>query len=133
MAPDPLGTLDAVLAGLHTLVDISEDIPEESLRTRISGAVTGLRAAVLTVREQILRQQEQHEEQVAQLRRGAEAAAPRRDRAPRTKFGCYQFDDSEGLFCAACYDKQSGRRVRTIPRAGTALVCPNCRAAYPMR
>jgi hypothetical protein len=133
MDPDPLGTLDAVLAGLHTLVEISEEIAEESLRTRISGAVTGLRAAVLTVREQILQQQEQYEHQAAQLRHTAEANAPRRDRTPRTKFGCYQFDDSEGLFCPACYDRQAGRRVRTIPRAGTALVCPNCRAAYPMR
>ena len=132
MAPDPLGTLDAVLAGLHTLIEISEDIPDESVRTRISGAVTGLRAAVLTVREQILHQQGQHEGETAKLRQTIDAASPRRDRTPRTKFGCYQFDDAEGLFCSACYDRQ-GRKVRTIPRAGNTLVCPNCRAAYPFR
>jgi uncharacterized protein YbaR (Trm112 family) len=132
MAPDPLGTLDAVLAGLHTLVEISEDIAEETLRTRISGTVTGLRAAVLTVRDQILQQQEQYGDEAAKLRQKLEAATPRRERALRTKFGCYQFDESEGLFCAACYDRQA-RKIRTIPRAGNTLVCPNCRAAYPMR
>ena len=131
MDPDPLGTLDAVLAGLHILIEISEEIPEETLRNRISGAVSGLRAAVLTVRGQILQQREQYEGQAARLRHAAEENAPRRERALRTKFGCYQFDDSEGLFCSACYDKQ-GRKIRTIPRAGSTLVCPNCRAAYPM-
>jgi hypothetical protein len=132
MAPDPLGTLDAVLAGLHTLIEISEEINEESLRNRISGAVGGLRAAVLTIREQILQQQEQYEGEAAKLRHTVEANAPRRERTLRIKFGCYQFDDSEGLFCSACYDRQS-RKVRTIPRAGSTLVCPNCRAVYLMR
>jgi hypothetical protein len=132
MSPDPLATLDAVMAGLHTLAEIAEETADEGVRQRLTGAVTGLRAAVLTVRDQILRQQEQHQQLLAQARQAGTEPPPRRERAPRTKYGCYQFDDTEGLFCAACFDRQN-RRIRTIPHGGTALVCPNCRAVYPYR
>jgi hypothetical protein len=133
MESDPLATLDAVLAGLHTLAEASEEIAEEALRNRITGAVVGLRAAVLTVRGEILQMHELLEQQAAERRQAAEDAPPaRRERTTRMKYGCYQFDDTEGLFCVACYDKQS-RRVRTIPTGGHSLVCPNCRAEYRYR
>jgi hypothetical protein len=99
------------------------------LRNPLTGAVTGLRAAVLTTREQILQQQEHYQQHARQ----AEEQRPIRwDRAPRQKHGCYQFDDTEGLFCPAYYDKQGGR-VRTIPHKGNSLACPNCRSVYPYR
>lgn len=132
MVPDPLGTLDAVLAGLHTLADISGEVGDEALRNRITGAVTGLRAAILTVRSEVIHQQERCADLESRLQHAQAPAGRRTERAARMKFGCYQFDDAEGLFCASCYDRQ-GRRIRTIPRAGTMLVCPNCRAEYPFR
>jgi hypothetical protein len=131
MAPDPLATLDAVLAGLHTLAEVAEESGDEALRARLTGTITGLRAAVLTVRGQILPQQDQYESLLGEARRQAESGAPR-GKTPRTKYGCYQFDGVEGLFCPACYDRQS-RRIRTIPHGGGELVCPNCRAAYAYR
>lgn len=122
MSPDPLATLDAVMAGLHTLAEIAEEAGDEVVRQRLTATLTGLRSAVLTVRDQIVRQQEQQQT----------LAQARPERVLRTKHGCYQFDDTEGLFCAACYDRQN-RRIRTIPRGGAGLVCPNCRTIYPYK
>ena len=48
------------------------------------------------------------------------------------KWGCYQFDDTEGLFCAACYDKRN-RRIRTMRYNSDNLVCPNCRTLFSVR
>ncbi len=132
MAPDPLPTLDAILAGLNTLAETSEEIADEALRQRITGTVVGLRAAVLTVRGQILQQQESYAQLEAERREVEETSRGGRPERPRMKYGCYQFNDTEGLFCPACYDRQ-GRRIRTIPTGGVSLICPNCRASYQYR
>lgn len=131
MATDPLPTLDAVLAGLGSISEIVAEIDDEVVRRRIDATVTGLRAAVLTARGQIVRQQEHYAGVEAQMRQVA-GTPVRRERPPRTRYGCYQFDDAEGLFCPACYDRL-GRKVRTLPHGGSELACPNCRARYPYR
>jgi hypothetical protein len=133
MAPESLDTLDAVLAGLHTLAGHAASVEDEQLRQKLTGTIIGLRSAILTVREQVLRQQEQFEQLTAQTRDygGAQSALPR-NRTPRMKWGCYQFDDTEGLFCTACYDKRN-RRVRTVRHNSEHLVCPNCRTLFPVR
>src|SRR5947209_4101536 len=112
MTPESLQSLDAVLAGLHSLAETAESIQDAELRQRMTGTIVGLRAVILTVRDQILQIQEGYEQQLAQSRQSAEdPAAARRDKPPRKKWGCYQFDDTEGLFCAVCYDKKH-RKVR---------------------
>src|SRR5829696_7349502 len=108
MAPESLDTLDAVLLGLNTLAGHAESVEDEQLRQRMTSAIVGVRSAVLTARGQVLHMYEQFEQLSAQSRPyGADAppAAPRA-RTPRMKWGCYQFDDTEGLFCTTCYDKR---------------------------
>jgi hypothetical protein len=133
MAPESLDSLDAILAGLHTLAGHAETVEDEQLRQRLTGTIVGLRAAVLTVRGQVLHMQDQLEQLTAQTRdhAAAQPVAPR-NRTPRMKGGCYQFDDTEGLFCTACYDKRN-RRVRTMRFNSANLVCPNCRMLFPVR
>ncbi len=138
MSSDPLDTLDAILAGLHTLSGVAETVAEEELRNRLTGAVAGLRSAVLTARGEVQHMQEQYEQTLAQSRPyGAELRhsgeiRPRVGPTPRMKWGCYQFDDTEGLFCTACYDKRN-RRIRTMRYNSENLVCPNCRTLFPVR
>src|SRR3954463_16259089 len=129
MAPESLQSLDAVLSGLHTLAETAESVEDEQLRQRLTGTVVGLRAVILNVRGQILKMQEQYEQLAAQTRQAAVGAAPVRPAPARVKFGCYQFDDNEGLFCAICYDKK-GRRIRATRVNSLSLVCPNCRTSY---
>src|SRR3954470_4691337 len=132
MAAESLQSLDAVLTGLHTLADTAETIEDQDLRTRLTGTITGLRAVILNVREQILKQQEQYDQLVAQSRQtGDDPSMIRRERPTRMKWGCYQFDDTEGLFCTVCYDKR-GRKIRATRVNSTSLVCPNCRAVFSM-
>lgn len=131
---DSLDTLDAIMAGLHTLAADAESVADEQLRARMTGAIVGLRAAVLTCRDQVLQMHDQHDQVVAQARQQAVEAPTTRGRgpAPRMKWGCYQFDDTEGLFCTACYDKRN-RRIRTMRYNSENLYCPNCRMLFPVR
>jgi hypothetical protein len=109
-------------------------VEDEQVRHRLTGAITGLRAAVLTARDQVLQMQEQHEQLAAQTPTyaGQPGARPALQAPPRKKWGCYQFDDAEGLFCTACYDKRK-RRIRTMRFNSDNLVCPNCRMLFPVR
>jgi hypothetical protein len=133
MGPESLDTLDAVLAGLHTLAGHAGSVEDEQLRHKLTSTIVGLRSAILTARGQVLHMQEQLEQLTAQARQfSGEPASATRHRAPRMKWGCYQFDDSEGLFCTACFDKRN-RRVRTMRHNSANLVCPNCRTLFPVR
>lgn len=123
MGPDTLDTLDAIMAGLHTLNAHAESVADEQLRARLTGAIVGLRAAVLTARDQVTQMQAH----IGKLQAGTRASI-----APRMKWGCYQFDDAEGLFCARCWDARQ-RRIRTMPYNPGNLVCPNCRALFPIK
>jgi len=128
MGPDSLQSLDAVLQGLHTLAETAEGIEDQDLRNRLTGTIVGLRAVVLTARDQILQMQERYEQQIAQLRQAGNE--PRREAPLRVEWGCYQFADTEGIFCAVCFDKR-GRKIRATV-SGRSLVCPHCRATFPM-
>jgi hypothetical protein len=131
---DTLDTLDAILAGLHTLAGDAESVEDEQLRARLTGSIVGLRAAILTCRGQVLQLAEQFEQLASRSQQSVtDAVASRgRTRTPRMKWGCYQFDDTEGLFCTTCYDKRN-RRIRTMRYNSESLVCPNCRTVFPMR
>jgi hypothetical protein len=44
------------------------------------------------------------------------------------KWGCYQFEGNEGLFCTACYDTKGQKiQVSRIP-GGRFRQCPVCKA-----
>ncbi len=133
MVDESLQSLDAVLAGLHSLADTAETVQDEQVRLRLTGTIVGLRAVILNVRDQILQLHDQNERRAVQMRRqGDDPLLVPPQRTLRKKWGCYQFEDSEGLFCAACYDNK-GRRVRATRVNAESLVCPNCRSVYPRR
>jgi hypothetical protein len=131
MAAESLENLDAVLAGLNTLAETAESVQDEQTRHRLTGAVVGLRAVVLNVRGQVLQMQGAYDRLAAEKREANRVVPPERNKPARIKWGCYQFDDIEGLFCSACYDKK-GRRIRATRVNATSLVCPNCRTTFPI-
>jgi hypothetical protein len=129
MALESLETLDAVLLGLSTLAETAEVVADETLRHRLTGVIVALQATVLSARDQILRREAQFEKLQAESRQTAAAPDSMRRDKPRTKWGCYQFDGVEGLFCTDCYDRL-GRRIRTSPTQG-GFTCPNCMTVFP--
>ncbi len=46
---------------------------------------------------------------------------------PRKKWGCYQFEGEEGLFCTACYDTK-GKKIQTTRLNPNFRQCPVCKA-----
>jgi hypothetical protein len=132
MPSDPLDTLDAILAGLHTLSGVAETVADEEVRNRLTGAIVGLCSATLTARGEVQHLQEQFEQALAQAQQHGGDLRQRVATTPRMKWGCYQFDDTEGLFCTACYDNRN-RRIRTMRFNSGNLVCPNCRTLFPVR
>jgi hypothetical protein len=130
MAGQSLHSLDAVLAGLHSLAETAEAVEDEALRQRLTGTIVSLRGVILTVREEFLQMQDSNEQLRAQAPPVEGEPAPRRARPPRMKWGCYQFDDSEGVFCTVSYDTR-GRKVRATRVSSNSHVCPVCRTVFP--
>jgi hypothetical protein len=48
---------------------------------------------------------------------------------PRLKWGCYQFEGEEGLFCTACYDLKRAR-IQTTRLNSSQRACPVCKAVF---
>jgi hypothetical protein len=46
---------------------------------------------------------------------------------PRRKWGCYHFDDDDGLFCTACYDTK-GQKIQTTRLNPNFRQCPASKA-----
>jgi len=67
--------------------------------------------------------------------RGGDATAEGHDPSavtaakPRLKWGCYEFDGEEGLFCTACYDTK-GQKIRTTRLSSKFRQCPVCKAVF---
>jgi hypothetical protein len=69
-------------------------------------------------------------EQVAELQqRNSELARarPENKQKPKLKWGCYQFEGEEGLFCTACYDTK-GVKSQTSRVTSRFRLCPVCNA-----
>ena len=129
-ASESLERLDAVLTGLHTLAETAESVEDAMVRQRMTGTIVGLRAVILTVREHILEMQTAYEQLLLQNRPANEAGAAARREPLRMKWGCYQFDETEAVYCKVCYDTKR-RKVRAMRYNSTSVVCPICRKQFP--
>ncbi|MEX1014156.1 MAG: hypothetical protein WDZ80_03280 [Candidatus Paceibacterota bacterium] len=45
------------------------------------------------------------------------------------KWGCYQFEGEEGLYCTACFDTK-GEKILTTRVRGGARECPVCKSEF---
>ncbi len=48
---------------------------------------------------------------------------------PQLKWGCYQFEGEQGLFCTACYDTK-GQKIQTTRMNSNFRMCPVCKAKF---
>lgn len=61
--------------------------------------------------------------------RALKEAAPEAREKPRLKWGCYQFEGEQGLFCTACYDTK-GQKIQTTRMSSNFRMCPVCKAKF---
>jgi hypothetical protein len=118
-------TLGTAIASIKTITDIAATVTNAQLRQELNGKIADLQSTLLAARQQMLAMQEKYEQVLLENKLLKEAAAPKEK--PRRKWGCYQFDGEDGLFCTACYDTK-GRKIQTTRLNSNFRQCPVCKA-----
>jgi hypothetical protein len=57
------------------------------------------------------------------------SAKPEKKEKPTLKWGCYKFEENEGLYCTACYDAK-GQKILTTRLNVRFRQCPICKAMF---
>jgi hypothetical protein len=111
-----LTALTTALSGLKTVTEIPGAISNDKVRSELKGRMAELMDTVLNVRQQMLDLQQKYMEVLDENRRLKEAVAPKEKYT--VKFGCYQFEGDDGMYCTACYDSKN-KKIRASRVMGT--------------
>jgi hypothetical protein len=125
--PEIVKTIATAVGGLKSLTDIAATITNAKQRQELNGIIAELQTALLAARQQMLEMQTEHERVLQENKLLKEAKAPRE--RPKIKWGCYQFDGEEGLFCTACYDTR-GQKILTTRLNSSYRSCPVCKVMF---
>lgn len=120
-----LTALTTAINALKTVTEIPGAISNDKVRNEMKGKMADLMDTVLNVRQQMLDLQQKYMEVLDENRRLKEAVAPREKTT--LKFGCYQFEGDDGLYCTVCYDTKN-KKVRASRILGH-YICGACKAA----
>jgi TolA-binding protein len=123
---DTLKTLGTALGGIKAITDIAATITNAKLRQEMNGKIADLQGTLLMARQQMLEMQEKYEQVLQENKKLKEAAATPKAK-PRMKWGCYEFEGEDGLFCTACYDMK-GQKIQTTRININFRQCPACKA-----
>ncbi|WP_148312757.1 hypothetical protein [Marinobacter similis] len=107
------------------LREISKNIADAEFKNvlaDLSNELADLKLEAASMKEQLAALQEEN----ALLRH---VAVPAEEKPSGTKWGCYQFESEEGLFCTACWDSKR-RKSRTTRFTAKFRTCPVCNAAH---
>jgi hypothetical protein len=121
---DPLSAVDHAITLVKRLRDISKNVAEAEFKNVLADLLSELADAKV----EIAALKGQVAEQTDEIR-ALKTAAPEGKVKPTVKWGCYQFEGDEGLYCTACYDS---RGVKSLTSRDPAKVrfrrCPVCHA-----
>lgn len=127
---ETIKTLGAALTSIKTLSDIADTISNAKVRQEFNGKIADLQGVVIAARQQMLTMQDKYEELLRENKQLKEqlkeSEAPREK--PSMKWGCYQFEGEDGLFCTACYDTK-GKKHRTTRINSNLRQCPVCKSS----
>jgi hypothetical protein len=124
---DTLKTFGTALGSIKTITEIAASISNAKLRQEMNGKIAELQDTLLAARQQMLEMQEKYELVLKENKQLKEAVVPKV--RPRMKWGCYQFDGDDGLFCTACYDTK-GQKNQTTRLNSKYRQCPVCQAIF---
>jgi hypothetical protein len=106
------------------LREISKNIAEAEFRNLLadlSNELGDAKLEIASLKEQLARISEENHR--------LKTAAPEKRQKPKLKWGCYQFEGEEGLFCTACYDTK-GRKIMTSRMNSNYRSCPVCKSVF---
>ena len=118
---DILATLNHSISLVSRLREISKNLSEAEFKNLLADLSSELAEAKIHIAE--LKTQLAA---LAEENRSLKAAAPESKQTPTQKWGCYQFEGEQGLFCTACYDSK-GKKSLTNRLSSTRRSCPVCK------
>jgi len=120
---DVVSSVNGAIALVSKLRDIAKKIDQAEMRNLLadlSNELADAKMAVAELKEQVVTLSEEN-------RLLKEIQLGEREKPVRVKWGCYQFEGDEGLFCTACYDTK-GQKIRVAHIQGRFHQCPVCKA-----
>ena len=119
---DVLATINHSISLVTRLREISKNLTEaefKNLLADLSNELADAKIHIADLKYQLAAQADEI--------RSLKAASPAAKESPTTKWGCYQFEGTEGLFCTACYDSKGQKSLTTRANAKFRM-CPVCKA-----
>lgn len=119
---DVLATLNHSISLVSRLREISKNLSEAEFKNLLADLSSELADAKIHIAE--LKTQLAV---LAEENRSLKSAALENKQTPSQKWGCYEFEGEQGLFCTACYDSK-GKKSLTNRMSSTRRSCPVCKA-----
>ena len=120
---DVVSAVSSSIALVKRLREISKNIEEaefKNLLADLAGELADVKLEVADLKEKIALLQEEN--------RVLKEVAPEKEQKPiSTKWGCYQFEGEDGLFCTGCWDSKR-KKIRTNRETPRFRTCPVCNA-----
>jgi uncharacterized coiled-coil protein SlyX len=128
---DIVGNLSAAIALAKRLREISSNIEAAEFKNVLADLTSELADAKLeaaSIKEKLAALMEENQilQQQMETARTAEGSPP-----SGLKWGLYQWNGDQGLFCTACWDARKQKsRVTRVNKAGVMWMCPVCKATF---
>ena len=119
---DALTAIDHSISLVGRLRKIWKNISEagfKNLLADLSNELADAKLQIAALKEQLAAQAEENRV----LRNAARDAKSK----PSVRWGCYQFEGDDGLYCTACYDTK-GLKCITTRISAKLRACPVCKA-----
>lgn len=120
---DVVSAVSNSIALVKRLREISKNIEEaefKNLLADLAGELADVKLEVADLKEKIALLQEEN--------RVLKEVTPEKEQKPiGTKWGCYQFEGEDGLFCTGCWDSKR-KKIRTNRATSRFRTCPVCKA-----
>ena len=120
---DIISSISNSIGLVKRLREISKNIDEaefKNLLADLSGELADFKLEVADLKEKLATLQEEN--------RMLKLTVPSVEEKPiGTKFGCYQFENDDGLYCTGCWDSQR-KKIRTNRATSKYRLCPVCKA-----
>lgn len=123
MSMDLISSVSNSISIVRRLREISKNVTEaefKNLLADLSNELADIKLEAAALKEQILTLEQEN----AVL---SKTTSPSDEKPIGTKWGCYEFQDDDGLYCPACWDTKR-QKCRTTRVTSKFRLCPACQA-----
>lgn len=119
-------TITAALGTLKGLTELVSSVSNAKIKTELNNKIIELQGSMIRVQQEMLEMQDKYEAVLRENKHLKEATVPRPKGKP--KWGCYELEGEEGLFCPTCYDTK-GQKIQTTRLNSRFRMCPICKVS----